>query len=390
MPLAVDRNDDLVETPSVAKSSSASVDFVGEVSTKFLRQSANRFVADDDSARGQKVFDHSRAERKAEMEPNRMGDHFGRKTIAAVEGVGRLDHPRQIPENRRQLVDVTVSRAIYHQGDRPMVQSSVQSIIHPTDFSPEGANAFAHALRIAVASRSVLHLVHVDWNEREVDWEHFPHVRETLVKWGMIEPDATLEEVERALGLRVSKATLESDNPALGIADFVERNPCDLLVLMTHIRSATWRWLLGSTAEIAARQSRASTMFLREGQKGFVDRDTGAISLNVVLMPVVASVSPLAAWRRIADLAHTLQSSTKIMLLHVGAETPKFQGLLPHIELRQGQVVETILSYAKEVGADLIAMPTGGAYGVLEALRGSTSERVLHEAPCPVLAVPAA
>jgi len=271
-----------------------------------------------------------------------------------------------------------------------MVQSSVRSIVHPTDFSREDADAFAHALRIAVASRSALHLVHVSGNEHELDSAHFPHVREMLAKWGMIKPDATLEEVERTVGLKVSKATLVSINPALGIAAFVKRNPCDLLVLMTHVRSATWRWLFGSTAEIAEHQSHTATLFLREGQKGFVDRDTGAISLNVVLMPIDPSVSPLAAWRRIADLVHAVQSSTKIVLLHVGVETPRFQGLLPHIELRQGPVVETILSYAKEVGADLIAMPQGGAYGVLEALLGSTSERVLHEAPCPVLLVPAA
>ena len=35
----------------------------------------NRFVADGDAARGQKVFEHSQAERKAEIEPDRVGDH---------------------------------------------------------------------------------------------------------------------------------------------------------------------------------------------------------------------------------------------------------------------------------------------------------------------------
>jgi transposase len=49
----------------------------------------------------------SKTERKAEIEPNRMGDHFGGKTMVAVEGVGRRDHLRQIPEKRRQLVNVT-------------------------------------------------------------------------------------------------------------------------------------------------------------------------------------------------------------------------------------------------------------------------------------------
>jgi nucleotide-binding universal stress UspA family protein len=33
-------------------------------------------------------------------------------------------------------------------------------------------------------------------------------------------------------------------------------------------------------------------------------------------------------------------------------------------------------------------MPTAGHHGVLDALRGSTTERVIRHAPCPVLALP--
>ena len=41
------------------------------------------------------------------------------------------------------------------------------------------------------------------------------------------------------------------------------------------------------------------------------------------------------------------------------------------------------------VGADLIVMPTAGRAGVFEVLRGGTTERVLRQARCPLLAVPA-
>jgi len=34
-------------------------------------------------------------------------------------------------------------------------------------------------------------------------------------------------------------------------------------------------------------------------------------------------------------------------------------------------------------------MPTAGRYGFPDAVRGSTTERVLRHAPCPVLSVPA-
>ena len=57
--------------------------------------------------------------------------------------------------------------------------------------------------------------------------------------------------------------------------------------------------------------------------------------------------------------------------------------------VRDGDPVEQILAAAGEVKADLIVMPTAGRAGVFDVLRGSTTERVLRRAPCPVLAVPA-
>jgi len=57
--------------------------------------------------------------------------------------------------------------------------------------------------------------------------------------------------------------------------------------------------------------------------------------------------------------------------------------------MRAGDVVSTIPQVADEQQADLIAMPTAGRYGFLDAVRGSTTERVLRHAPCPVLSVPA-
>ena len=56
---------------------------------------------------------------------------------------------------------------------------------------------------------------------------------------------------------------------------------------------------------------------------------------------------------------------------------------------REGEPVAEILAAAELVGADLIVMPTAGRAGVFEVLRGSTTERVLRQARCPLLAVPA-
>jgi nucleotide-binding universal stress UspA family protein len=58
------------------------------------------------------------------------------------------------------------------------------------------------------------------------------------------------------------------------------------------------------------------------------------------------------------------------------------------VKLVDGSVVETILAEVDVVDADLIAMPTEGRHSFLDALRGSTTERILHQARCPLLALP--
>lgn len=272
-----------------------------------------------------------------------------------------------------------------------MLGEPPKSIVHPTDLSFASQDAFAHALRIAVATQGILHLLHIEDAEEDNpdDWNRFPHVRELLARWRLIDPEASRTDVAEKLGVKFVKASVESESPVHGVAAYVTRHLCDLMVLMTHNRSGLERWLEESIAEEAVRETHMPALFLREDHSGFVNRETGEITLNTVLMPVEASVPPLDAFRHIADFAHALNPAADVMLLHVGDDLPIFDGLLPHIELRQGPVIETILGYAREIGADLIAMPTQGRRGLLDALRGSTTERVLHHAPCPVYAVPA-
>lgn len=265
-----------------------------------------------------------------------------------------------------------------------------KSILHPTDLSFASLDAFAHALRIAVALKAHFHILHIESSEEAADddWGQFPQIRDTLARWGMIPPDLPLPDAAEKLGMKFVKATVESDTPAHGVAAYAERHLTDLMVLMTHTRSGLERWLDESVAEEAMRESHMPTLFLREDQTGFVDRETGAVSLNTVLIPVEATISPLAAFRQVADLSHALNPAADVMLLHVGEELPIFEGLLPHIELRRGPVIETIMAYANEIKADMIAMPTRGRRGLLAALRGSTTERALRESPAPLMAVP--
>jgi len=101
---------------------------------------------------------------------------------------------------------------------------------------------------------------------------------------------------------------------------------------------------LGSVAEAAARQAHAPTLFLREDQRGFVDRETGAISLQTILLPIDGAVAYQGACRWVAAFERLAGSSARIHPLHVGTSTPanasEFEGT---IDVREGPVIETIL-----------------------------------------------
>ena len=57
-------------------------------------------------------------------------------------------------------------------------------------------------------------------------------------------------------------------------------------------------------------------------------------------------------------------------------------------QIESGVPYETILSFAEKSEADLLVMNIHGKSGLERALLGSTAERVIRGAPCPVLAVP--
>ena len=52
-----------------------------------------------------------------------------------------------------------------------------------------------------------------------------------------------------------------------------------------------------------------------------------------------------------------------------------------------GRPYKEISQYAQEMLIDLIVMATHGRGGLAHALLGSTADKVVHNAPCPVLTV---
>jgi nucleotide-binding universal stress UspA family protein len=178
---------------------------------------------------------------------------------------------------------------------------------------------------------------------------------------------------------------------------YCEDHPPDLLVLATHRREGLSRWLHKQVAEPLARRSRAMTLFLPTQGRGFISPANGAVTLRRVLIPVDHTPSAQTALEEAYFLATGFGcSQVELRLLHVGTERGMPTLSLPHRpgwkweeRLVPGDAVERILKEDADWSPDLIVMATQGHMDFLDALRGSTTERVLRGAHCPVLAVPA-
>ena len=127
-----------------------------------------------------------------------------------------------------------------------MDQPPLQSIVHPTDFSLSNGAAFAHAVRLAVAAHSALHILHVDEAGAETEQNRFPAVRELLTQWQMLEPDAPPDAVKLQLGVNVVKTVLASNDVVQAVGAYADLHSCDLLVMMTHESSWMRRIFKGS------------------------------------------------------------------------------------------------------------------------------------------------
>lgn len=265
----------------------------------------------------------------------------------------------------------------------------LRRIFHPTNLEDASRNAFNHALRLAVDCPATLTLMHVG-DKDEAHMGSMPHVRDTLRRWGVIGEGKDDSEL-RAKGIGVRKL-LEEGDPLQACLKFLDEHRADLVVLHTHQREGRAAWLNGRVAEPVARDGGRPALILPSGTNGFVDARTGKVNLNRILIPIAPHPSPGAAIELAAWFAEALAAAPiEFTMLHIGsdhvmaAEPPERSDWKWRREEREGDVVDGILDAARDGEADLIVMTTQGHDGFLDALRGSTTERVLRKARCPLL-----
>lgn len=270
---------------------------------------------------------------------------------------------------------------------------TIGSIFHPSDFSEASEVAFAHALKIALLTRGTLNVLHV--SNAVGEWTDFPGVRQTLERWNLI-PKGSPREAVAGLGIAVRKVVASSDDPVQASLHYLDRYPADLVVLAVHQYDGVMQWLDKSVARPIAQGAGEMTLFIPHGVAGFVSRADGSVSLSRMLVPVTRQPRPQPAIEAAARLIRNFQlPQGTVTLLHAGAagempalKIPEDTGWVWERKTVSGEAVQTIVETAAETAADLIVMTTEGPHGFLDALRGSTSERVLRKIRCPLASLP--
>ncbi len=267
-------------------------------------------------------------------------------------------------------------------------------VLHPTDLSEASERAFHHALAIAFRLGAQFTLLHARGRRATDNWPGFPSVRAKLARW---KAAGTLEGLAgRSRRASISKIEVDIRDPVAASLQYIERNAVDMIVLGTTGRKGLARLVRASRAEMLARQSRLLTLFVPDGGRVFVNGATGEVTLKRILIPVDPATDPRPAMVRAVQAAQLLEDADlEITLLHIGEDSELGMTSLPDLPFCRwnamqlvGDTVPRILETAEELEADAIYMATSWTKAGFGRIEGGVTERILADAPCPVMTVP--
>jgi nucleotide-binding universal stress UspA family protein len=285
-----------------------------------------------------------------------------------------------------------------------------QTILCPVDFFPGSLHAFEYALKLARNYEARVIALHV-----------VEPVIPAVYEPAFSVPDLTNElekESKRQLknlSAKAAKAGVRLDTEvkvgdiSTEIRAAIDKTKADLVVIGTHGSRGFERWLLGSVTERLMRHCSAPLLVIGGHRKA----GTPPPEIGSILMTTDFSDGTPDALRYAFTIAQ--ESQAKIDLLHVVdelvlVEAPpdvkesmidgirqKLESLVPDAvrpwcEVRTtvttGSPYQSILKVAKKDKVGLIVMNIHGKGMLDRVLVGSTAERVVRGAECPVLLIP--
>lgn len=282
---------------------------------------------------------------------------------------------------------------------------AIRELLFPTDLGPDSDRAFAHARSLAArfgARLTLYHAVEVP-DHRFAHWA-FAHGHEV---WCHAEREARRDLERRAEGIapepRVVVERTSSAHRAL--TAFIRSQAPDLVVMATHGREGVAHVLLGSVTERVVRQVYRPVLCLREPEHGgghdyrrivvptdfsmpsrlafpmaaYLARSYGAEAIAVHVVPD-ASVATLSG---IPEAQRRVVPTESFLHEFVARD---FEGVTLTAQVHTGSVWRRIVDVARAERADLVVLATRGHDSLSDRVLGSTTDRVLRHAPCPVLA----
>ena len=283
----------------------------------------------------------------------------------------------------------------------------IERILCPTDLSTEADEALRYALALAKAYEAKLMLVYCKEPTSLPHSENGSQTRELFELSLFTRLDANELKTLDWTGI-----VCEGDDVALTIVHEAQKWKADLIVMRSRRRPRA-AVLLGSTAETVCRSAPCPVLVTHPHEVEWVGLSTEEIDLHRILMAHDFSSDSELALNYGCSLAQEYQ--TEVHLLHVldtaGHLEPepawsttagsaytlvasKLQRAIPKEAflwcqvvnvVRCGKAHEEVLAYAKDHEIDLICMGASGSGWSLGKLFGSTVDRVLRQAPCPVL-----
>ncbi|HHM23969.1 MAG TPA: universal stress protein [Bacteroidetes bacterium] len=296
----------------------------------------------------------------------------------------------------------------------------VKRILFPTDFSPHATEVLKFAVHLAQKFNAELYLFHaiVLYEDDPNNPDHrFPDLTESAEQIKQIASDRLDSSYADYAGLpiKVHKETRRGISAYQEIIEFAKEKDIDLIVIGTHGRSGLSHLLLGSVTEKVVRYAPCPVLTIGkeaikrplplEVKNILVPVDFSTYSaealkyavsvgelygsrlhlLYVVEEPVYPAFYSSGTFNALQILSDLPQRAKRAMTKFLKENAPTELKVVK--EVRDGKPEDEILQYADEKKIDLIVMATHGLSGLDRFLLGSTTERVIRKAKCPVLSV---
>lgn len=296
--------------------------------------------------------------------------------------------------------------------------SKIKKILMPTDFSENANQALRYGARMADLFDAELTLFHVIsiYEEDPYDQKHkFPDLKAFNAKLEVSAMSKMETYAPHLENIKVQQATARSISPADEVLKFARENDFDLIVMGTHGRSAITHFLLGSVAENVVRHATCPVITVSHEEDEMFDYP----EINKIVVPLDFSEHSYAALPFVANFAKSFGAEVHFVHIvdqrihpayYVMGEQSILQ-IFPDImkksdaklrefasdalpsnikvatSVREGSPHSEIIKYANKEKAGLIMMATHGLSGLEKLLIGSTAEKVVRKASCPVFTV---